>query len=213
MPDFRPKGERWRGGLSVLAYSAALALNSWDVPLLGGVLIILGAVVWNVYLFWPQISALRIVHPKGAVLQSPKWLYIFSVGNILLIAFAFIRLYVLVAHTPAALTKQDFSEPFVRGKYVRIADFADGNNFINGRTFEDCWIYGPAVLYLRNNNDTRNIVFEGPISQIFYGVDSTSQAGTQSGVITVDESRFYRSHFVKVSFIGSADAIDKLEGK
>lgn len=51
---------------------------------------------------------------------------------------------------------------------VKIANFADGQNRIHGRVFEDRVIVGPAVLVLLRNNTIEECSFPGPWEQFVW---------------------------------------------
>ena len=200
-----------RGGLSVAAYAFSLAATFWTA---GGwatpIVIVIAACAWNVFLFWPEIKSVRIVVPKGGTAQPVGWLYIFAfvgVGALILDASA---IYLRYSHAPRALTSDEFAEPYINAKYFHLADLADANNFIAGRTFENDWIYGPAVVALGNGSDIQGSKFLGDFDQVFQPVQPEQQVG--AGVIVISDGKFRNCHFVNVTFVATPELIARFRG-
>jgi len=197
----------------MLGYAVSLAANFFTSrhPVIGSALIIV-AVVGSLYLFWPEITNLRIHNPKNIPTESPLWLYIFGFAAVGMVVVAGGNLYFSSAHAPALLTSEEFAESYVHGKYFKIADLADTQNIIEGRTFEDCWIYGPAVLWPQEHNDiSLNNEFQASPEQAFMvGTSNVGNVvGPGTGIIVLRDCKFRHCHFVGVTFIGVEDDIKK----
>jgi hypothetical protein len=132
-------------GFGTFAISVLISVITSIHPL-SALIIILLAIGWNVFLFWPEIRSLRIVYPERARTESPIWLYIFSLAALAAVVVMSIRTYELLTNGPRTLTSDEFAQSYISGKHFRIADLVDSNNVIEGRTIEDCWLYGPAVI-------------------------------------------------------------------
>jgi hypothetical protein len=198
-----------RGGLAVLAYAGSIAASFFTAGhVFVAVASVAVAIAWNVYLFWPEIKRLKIVYPRGTLVESPIWLYIFGVVALGMVGFAFFTTYRSVARQPALLTAVEFSEPYIHGKYFHIAELADSTNVIEGRTFEDCYIYGPVVLYGHDNLDLQNNVFVGTKEQTFIPAIG-GMAGAGTGIVMLKDCKFRRCHFINVSIIGDPKDIEK----
>jgi hypothetical protein len=138
------------------------------------------------------------------------WLYIFAIGALGMVSFACENIYFSSVHEPALLTSEEFAESYIHGKYFKIADLADSRNIIEGRTFEDCWIYGPAVLFLHQSNDiSNNNEFVGSSDEIFMAAGQHSVVGGGSGVIVLKDCKFRKCHFLRVTFVGTDADIAK----
>jgi hypothetical protein len=205
------KSRRARGGIAVLGYAVSLAVNLFtsNHPITASIAILL-AIAWSIYLFWPEIRALKITYPKNDRVESPWWLYIFAISAVLMVAYALAHLYFAFESAPQLISADVFSEQYIHGKHVYVSGFVDGNNNIQGRTFEDCWLYGPAVFATTDGTDIGSSDFDGgkkafiPVIPLRPGVISTSP-----GLINVRDCKFRRCHFVRISIVGDLDLIEK----
>jgi hypothetical protein len=204
------KSRRTRAAIAVLAYAFAVAVTFYTSrhPYAAFSAIVL-AVVWNIYLFWPEIRLLRLTYPRNTQLESPVWLYLFGAAALGLVAYGGWRLYQLQTHSPAALAAEGFAEQYIQGKYLRIADLADADNVIEGRTFEDCHIYGPAVLFLLSYNDVGDSTFEGNMNHVFLPAAPGAMVGATGGVIGLKDCKFRRCRFQHITIVGSPEDIQK----
>lgn len=205
-PSWRSKLGAGRGGLSVVAYATSVAASIY--PLSTGILpviLVLAACAWNAFLFWPEIRTLRIVLPKGAIAQPIGWLYFFALANVGLLLLGGTLSYFKLSHVPRSLTSDEFSQPYISGKYFHIADLADTSKVIAGRTFENDWIYGPAVV-VASGSDIRGSSFNGTFDQIFQPVQPDQPIGV--GVIVISDGKFRNCHFVNVTFVATPSQID-----
>lgn len=122
--------------------------------------------------------------------------------------FGLLVLYRSIAHEPALLTAEEFSQPYLHGRYFRISELADSNHVIEGRTFEDCYIYGPAVLFAHDNVDLQHSSFEGSKDEVFIPTIG-GRTGPGSGVIVLKDCKFRRCHFIGVSFVANPQDVEK----
>jgi hypothetical protein len=201
--------KRTRGFLALLGYSVSLAANFLTSGhLFIGLGIVAVAVVFNVFLFWREISLLRIVYPRttGAI-ESPLWLYIFGLIGLVAISLSGYRIVRETWYGPRSLSVEDFAGPYVQGKFIRITDFADKRNIIQGRTFVDSYIYGPAVLYSKERFDLYDTFFDGGPTQNFQIIQD-GIAGPATGIITLIDVKFERCHFYDVTFVGTPHDVD-----
>jgi hypothetical protein len=185
-----------------LAANFFLANRTW----LGAGVILL-AVLSNVFLLWPELKGLRITVPKGTQAEPATWLYLFGIVALGMLIYAGARLYVFAAHDVRRPTTEEFAEPYIHGKYIRLADFADANGTIEGRTFEDSYIYGPVVILAHEGTDISRCFFEGTMDDIFLPIASPT-IGSQSGVILVKDCKFRACRFLRVSIIGSPEQVE-----
>lgn len=199
------KSRQARGFLALLAYGFSIAANflASGHPFIGASICLL-AVIVSILLFWKEIRLLRIAYPKGTVkVESPIWLYIFGLIGLGTVLIAGYRIWDASHKRPDVITSDLFSQTYISGKYIRIADFADSNNEIQGRTFEDSYIYGPAVLYVTDHTIFGNNSFNGSSDQVFIPVvdGGVIQAGDHTGIILIKDSTFKRCHFIAVSLV------------
>jgi len=162
-------------------------------------------------LFLPEIKRLRLVVPRGVSTESAGWLLVFGLALILMAIVSGFNVYQQSKQRPEALTDAEFSHPMIHGKYLRIADFADSHNVIEGRTFVDSYIYGPAVLLLHDRVDVYDNAMEGSPEGALILASPSSKAGEGSGIIVLKEVKFSKCHFVNITFItGSQQQYDQL---
>lgn len=115
-------------------------------------------------------------------------------------------LYVARPSTFAAIP--DLIPSVLQNKNVRLVDLAMQDPIVRNRTFEDCQIYGPAVLV--------------PERCVFYQchMDTAGDAGFIKttnerlwGVLRFEGCVFRRCSFYKIGFIGPPEAIDRLRSQ
>jgi hypothetical protein len=80
----------------------------------------------------------------------------------------------------------------MQGKYFRITQVADANNVIEGRSFENCWIYGPAVLFATEHTDVSANTFDANPSEVFIAVEPGTLVGRRTGIVIVKDCKFRR---------------------
>lgn len=201
---------KWRGAVAVIGYTVALSAQYQTAQYpVAAMFIMVAGVAWNIWLFLPEIRAMKIAYPKGTPVSSPAWIYLFGIAAVGLVLFAGVNLYVSVRHSPTSLTSGEFAERYIHGKYIRIAELADANNVIEGRTLEDTWIYGPAVLFITTGTDIGYSHFNSSPNLVFLPVAATSVvAGRGTGIIVVRDSKFRRCHFVNITILGPEEMIE-----
>jgi hypothetical protein len=195
--------ERTRGGLGFLAFAGSLFVSTLtNVHPTAAIVIVLVAIIWNVFLFWPEISSLKIVYSERARTESPVWLYIFALASLGAFVCIVILTYYNITESPRRLSAGEFANSNLVGKRLYITDLVDSENVIEGRTFEDCWIYGPAVLSMVGGDMMKN-TFEGTSAGTFVTV-SAGMAGNGTGIVLLKDCRFRRCKFINVSIAGNA---------
>ncbi|WP_321477076.1 hypothetical protein [uncultured Paludibaculum sp.] len=198
-----------RSGFAVFAYALALAAQYQTAQYpVAAALILIASVLWNAWLFRAQLKALRITYPKGTIVESPIWLYLFAVSAIGMTVAAGCNLYYSNRNCPGPLGSAGFAESYLHGKHIRIAELINPSNQIIGRTIEDSWIYGPAVLYLTDLSSIANCTFGSSKNLLFMQVPLNTAAGAGTGVIGVRDTKFRRCHFVNITLVGTAEQID-----
>jgi hypothetical protein len=96
---------------------------------------------------------------------------------------------------------------YIAHKHVRISDLAVNNKVVE-RTFEDCHIYGPAVLVLSGVGVVVDCAIEGPAdTALLYPADSQKRV---LGPIEIVNTSFKRCQFHGVGFTGPRPLLDKL---
>jgi hypothetical protein len=203
------ESRRVRVGLVFGGWAVSIAVTLWTSSheqMAASALLL--AAFWPVYLFWPEIKKLHIIHPKGALLESPVWLYIVALGSLGLVALSVVNL--TTRHYPTLLSADEWAQSYIHGKNFRIADLSDPLNMVVGRTFEDCHIYGPAVIMLYDRNDIGDSTFhtQKP-DHIFIIASSGIWGGLGTGVIGLMDCKFRRCHFYNVSVTGDPATIEK----
>ena len=203
-----------KGPLALLSYALSIAINlmGHTSPLLACLCIGL-AVAWTIYLFLPDIKKLKIVHPKGTVVESPGWMYIFAISAIVMAIFAIYKVYSSAKYQPTGITAREFSQQYISGKYFHVYELAGADNVIEGRTFEDCWIYGPAVLATTSNTNISASVFNSSIDMLLLPIVVPQRVGQGSRIILLRDCRFRRCHFVGITFVASATDIQKYKNE
>ena len=99
-------------------------------------------------------------------------------------------------------TAEQLTGKFISGQTFNIS-LITHNGKIEGRTFEDCIIHGPAVLVISGVGHLHECMFDGPASFI------TTDAETVIGPIHILDTSFRKCRFVNVGFLGTKEIIDK----
>lgn len=95
---------------------------------------------------------------------------------------------------------------YIVGQHFQFADIAlDGS--VRNRTFEDCVIYGPAVLGLQGVGMMHECIFEQPIDALLIRVNQPRMRG----VIPVEHCTFRRCTFRAIGFVGTPEIIKGFE--
>ena len=93
-----------------------------------------------------------------------------------------------------------------KGRSVKLADLVGKLEItiIRSKTFEDCDIHGPAVIYLMNYTKLVDNSFRGALDTTF--IVTTQKVVT--GVIGLEDCVFRKCNFHNISIIGSPEAIE-----
>lgn len=111
----------------------------------------------------------------------------------------------------ALVARTSFEKESVWLPQLAVHHWNAGQMFIDGKTFTDCLIEGPAVMAVMNGTtldscalgtttDVRNLLYR-PVGQ-----------DKMAGVVGVANCRFVRCRFVQVGFTGSDDLLEDLQG-
>jgi hypothetical protein len=106
---------------------------------------------------------------------------------------------------PAPSAAIDITETHFRGLSFRISDLARQIPVIDGRIFESCWLFGPAVLVFTGSVDLAvAIVGDRPEDMLF-----TLEPGHSivQGPIIVKDCVFRDCHFIGIGIMGQAEDI------
>jgi len=108
--------------------------------------------------------------------------------------------------TPDQLLTSTYS-----GMQIRVADLTRENLFIRGKVFENCDLYGPAVVYFDSSNvvDISIDLSDAPIDDILI---STSNVGL-SGVVGFQNCVLKNVRLIHIGIIGTPDFIQALKAK
>lgn len=111
----------------------------------------------------------------------------------------------------ALVARTSFEKEAVWLPSLAVQHWNAGQTVIEGKTFTDCLIEGPAVMAVMNGtvfdscamgttSDMRNLLYR-PVSR-----------QKLAGVIGVSNCRFVRCRFAQVGFTGSDELLDELAG-
>jgi hypothetical protein len=172
------------------------------------------AVIWTLWLFRRDIGQLTTEVAPSERHQHPIWLMLPGLAVLCFAVYPFVRLYESLAHQPVGLTANEFAQPYLRGYSFRIVDLAGTDGIIRNKVFEDCWIYGPAILYgsgddvylvqsLFNENTpghkltADDIFIETPDNRVI------------TSAVVLQHCTIRRCHLINIQVIGTRDLIDK----
>lgn len=96
-----------------------------------------------------------------------------------------------------------------RNEAVRIADLTVHTDLIQGRTFENCQILGPAVLALLGKTTISHCTFDGnDFEDIAWPIATDRQ--TMIGAVGVADCEFFRCRLVQIGIAVPAAEIEQL---
>lgn len=87
----------------------------------------------------------------------------------------------------------------------RIVDLAPNDDIIRGRTFEDCTIYGPAVLLPLDNVTLEDNTFEADLEAFFW--ELPEERTHVLGAVGLSECVFRRCIFRRIGLAGTRNFI------
>ncbi len=91
-----------------------------------------------------------------------------------------------------------------RDAVLRLSELAGDRALLDGFTFENCYLKGPAILFPRNCMFIGN-QFDAPADSILWEIDPSREAVT--GVIEASRCTFEGCNFTRVGLAGLPDAI------
>ncbi len=111
----------------------------------------------------------------------------------------------------ALVARTSFEKEAVWLPQLAVQHWNAGQMFIEGKTFTDCVIEGPAVMAVMNGTSFDNCAMgtTTDVRNLLYRPLSTTKL---AGVIGVSDCRFLRCRFVQVGFTGSDDMLEQLQG-
>lgn len=165
------------------------------------------SLLWPMYLFGPEIKKLKLTRGKNDIVESPVWLYLFGVASVVLGLFAIYHLWDANRSLPEILTDAEMAQPYIHGKFLTLSQFVNTDNRIEGRTFEDCSIYGPLVMTADKASSIVNCDFNAIQDQVFLESEK-ALIGRGTGIVMLKDCKFRRCRFYNVSFIAPKSVVD-----
>lgn len=98
-----------------------------------------------------------------------------------------------------------------RDEVVRLTSLTVTSNVLDGYTFSNCQIIGPAVLAILDNNEIAHCSFSGSIDAIMWVVDPVERPMVV-GAVGVANCTFSGCDFREVGFAGPLELKQAFEG-
>lgn len=92
------------------------------------------------------------------------------------------------------------NEPHISHRSFRIVDLVENDDLIKGRTFEDCTIYGPAVLAPLDRMTFEQNTFEADMEALLWEIPEDRQRVL--GAIGLSNCTFRRCNFRRIGIAG-----------
>lgn len=110
----------------------------------------------------------------------------------------------------ALVARVSFEKESVWLPMLAVQHWNAGQMIIEGKTFTDCVIEGPAVMAVMNGTTFDNCAMgtTTDMRSLLYRPVSTSK---MAGVIGMGNCRFLRCRFIQVGFTGSEGVLDELQ--
>jgi len=111
----------------------------------------------------------------------------------------------------ALVARVSFEKEAVWLPTLAVQHWNAGQMAIDGKTFTECVIEGPAVMAVMNGTTFDNCAMgtTTDVRNLLYRPMSTTKL---AGVIGMANCRFVRCQFVQVGFTGSDDLLEQLQG-
>lgn len=93
---------------------------------------------------------------------------------------------------------------------VRLADLSVTSDMVEGVTFQDCLVLGPAVVVPLGETRIENCSFAGTPDAIFWEVSEGRDLII--GAVGLSECKFDGCRFERVGFAGGRDILEALRG-
>lgn len=97
-----------------------------------------------------------------------------------------------------------------RNQVVRLTDLAVTQEILDGLTFENCLILGPAVVAPMGETVIEGSTFHGTAEGMYWPV--SPDRGVVIGAIGLNNCKFTRCRFERVGFAGPPELLDALKG-
>lgn len=97
-----------------------------------------------------------------------------------------------------------------RDEVVRVAALTVTNPLIEGCTFINCQIVGPAVLALVDSVNLTHCTFEAEVNALFWEVDPEARPMVY-GAVEVREVTFSECSFQAIGFAGTKELREQME--
>ncbi|KQY88099.1 MULTISPECIES: hypothetical protein [unclassified Brevundimonas] len=111
----------------------------------------------------------------------------------------------------ALVARTSFEKEAVWLPSLAVQHWNAGQMAIDGKTFTDCVIEGPAVVAVMNGTTFDNCAMgtTSDVRNLLYRPLSTTKL---AGVVGMSNCRFVRCRFAQVGFTGSDDLLEQLRG-
>lgn len=163
-------------------------------------------IVSSLWWFFPQLEGKMKPRLKKLRKLAPYLSVILLFSSIILASY-----HLYENKRPNFATPDQLLAATYSGMQIRIADLTRENTFIKGKVFENCDLYGPAVVYFDSSNvvDISIDLSDAPIDSILI---STSNVGL-SGVVGFRNCVLKNVLLIHIGIIGTPDAIQALKAK
>lgn len=111
---------------------------------------------------------------------------------------------------PSFATPDELIPSLLQNKTIRLADLVREDFTIRNRTFDNCHIYGPAVIFFTGGIFIDNVLKRIDITNIDANFIETTNTGVL-GVIVFDNCVIKKCTFYNISFIGNSERIAKIK--
>lgn len=98
-------------------------------------------------------------------------------------------------------------DPHITNRSFRLVDLLNRNDLITGRTFEECTIYGPAVLAPLYKNIFDECIFEGDPNALIWEVPE--ERNQVIGAIGAQQCVFRRCNFRGIGIAGKRELVEQ----
>ncbi len=99
-------------------------------------------------------------------------------------------------------------ERLLSHRSFRIVDLVDNEDILEGRTFEDCTIYGPAILIPLNDNTFSHNTFEADPEALLWPI--AEDRDRILGAIGLRRCTFLRCIFRRIGLAGKQEFMEQM---
>jgi hypothetical protein len=176
------------------------------------------AVVWAVGFVWDRLApVIGSILGNFGVVTPTLWSVVLTLVVSALVAVALVLFVVYAVRWLLALTARSFDRlpqlaAHVKDQTLHLLDYTRTSSVIGDRIFEDCDVWGPAVVLIRGTGKVKDCSWDGGGGRLEDLIILLPDQGRPTGAILFQNCQFIRCKFHRISYAGTQRDIDEFKG-